>query len=104
MGAWIRDARRPGVRDERNGFATLEPRGQTGGFAVFVVLVEAHHGLTDLVVRQEFRCAPGVLGGYDVHLAKRAQGAKGQVFEIPDWSGNNEEGAGHGDYNCSLLG
>ena len=33
----------------------------------------------------------GVLGGNDIRFAQNAQGAQGDVFQIPDWAGNESE-------------
>jgi len=104
MGARIGDAWRSSIRHKRDGLASFQPARQSRRFPVLVVLVQADQRFADFVVRQEPGRASGVLGGYEVYLAQCPQSAKRQIFEVPDGCCDDEEGAGHGDYNCSLLG
>ena len=67
-----------------------------GRLAPLVVLVQADHRAMDLVVRQQFRGAPGVFGGDEIDLAQRPQRPKREVLEVADRRGDDEEGAGHG--------
>jgi len=70
------------------------------------VLAEAEERLAHLVPREEFGCAAGVLCGDDIDLAQGPEGPEAQVFKVPDWRSDDEEGAGHGslrlNYNVGL--
>ena len=74
---------------------------------MLVVRMQAHHGPPNLVVREQLGGATGVLGRNQVDLAQRPERPERHILEVPDWGGDDEEGAGHGGqgiiYNCRLF-
>ena len=78
----------------------------------FVVLVIADGGRLDGVVIQELLRVPCVLARNQVNCLERADGAKGDVFEVPDWRGDQikrarcqrRQGVDHGPVSENHIG
>ena len=92
-GAGVGDARHPGVRDERDALARLEPRDELGDPRRLVVLVVREQPRLDPVPLEQAAGVTRVLGEHDVGVAKLGEHAQGDVVEIPDR--RRADGEGH---------
>ncbi len=93
-GAGVGDAWGAGVGDERDGGACTEAVGDLGGASGLVEPEVGDHGLPDVEVLQELAGVAGILGGDEVALAEDAEGAQGDILEVPDGGGDEVQRAG----------
>src|SRR5262249_1625314 len=87
------DARRAGVGDERNGGAVGEAAEDLRAPRELVVLEVGHGRRMDVEVGEQRPRAARVLAGDQVDLAQHTQRARGDVLEIADRCGDDEERA-----------
>lgn len=93
-GARVGDSGGAGVGDEGHGGAGAEAVGDLGRAAGLVEPEVGDHGLPDVEVLEELAGVTGVLGGDKVALAEDAEGAQGDILEVPDGGSDEVESAG----------
>ena len=93
LNAGIADKRRAGLADEGNILALGEVLKKAGQPSPYVGVKETDQSSADAVPRQEFARRACILSGHKVNLAKDAQGARGDVLKISDWSGDDVQRA-----------
>lgn len=93
-GAGIGDAGGSGIGDQRDNGAGAQAVGDFGRASGFIEPEVGDHGLPDVEVLEELTGVTGVLGGDEVAVAEDAEGAQGDVLEVPDGSGDEVERAG----------
>ena len=93
--AGVGDQRHAGVGDQRDHGAADEAGSEFFGALRLVVVVIAHRRLVDIVVIQQFARLPRVFARDQVGLAQHADGAIGDVLEVPDGRRHEVEQTGH---------
>ncbi len=93
--AGVGDQRRAGVGDQGQRLAGLELPHQLVGDAVLVVVVQGDQRPLDAEMRQQLAAGAGVLGGDAIDPGQDAAGARRQVAEIADGSGDDVQRARH---------
>jgi hypothetical protein len=91
--AWVGDARRSGVGDQRDGLAVAQGPQQRLALGQLVMLEVGGHRHVDAEVGEERARAPRVLAGDQVHLLEHAQRAQGHVLEVTDGRGDHVQRA-----------
>ena len=89
----VGDARRAGVGDQGNVPPLLQQAEQALRLGHLVVVVVAQQRAGDVEMGQQLAGVAGILGGDQVHAAKDAQGAQGDVVEIADGRGDDVQRA-----------
>ena len=97
--ARIRDPRRAGIGDEGDRVAFGEPGNQSRRFSHLVVLAKADERPPDLIVRQQFRGAPGVFRGDEIDFPKGSQRPERQVLEVADRRRDHVQGHTDGQFS-----
>ena len=103
--AGVRHGRRSRIGDQRNAVAAAKPVDQRRHLLVLVVLVQAGRGAPDIVVVQQLGGVARVLGGDQVDVAQHPERPQGDVLEVTDGRGDQEQrsGGGFGHSARSLL-
>ena len=72
-----------------------QSRGEFFGALRLIVIVIAHRRLVDIVVIQQFARLPRVFARDQIGFAQHADGAIGDVLQVPDGSRHHVEQTGH---------
>lgn len=91
----IRNTRRSGVGDQRDGLSALKPGDQLRKPCSCVVLVKTDGRCRNGVSRQKPGRAPCILGGDHLNVAQDPQRTQRDVLEVADWRCDDEQSARH---------
>lgn len=89
--AGVAHKRRPRVADQGNPLTFFHRDDQLGRPRHFVVLMIADQRFVNVVMRKQFLCMSRIFAGDLVGFAKCAQSAQRNVFQIANWSPDQEE-------------
>ena len=95
--AGVADSGHAGIGDEGDLFAIGEVFEEFGGASGFVVFVVTDEGFGDFEVAEEIARMTGIFAGDEIGILQRLDGAKGDISEVTDRSGDEGEHAGERD-------
>lgn len=87
----IGEAGSAGVRDNGDFFAALYAGDEFGDAMLLVVIVERNEWSGNLKMVEKAQRVAGVLASDEIGFAQGLDGPQGDVAEIPDWSGDEDD-------------